>query len=300
MAQNYCTSIGGNTGIGECDPFIGSISGLIMTPRTATITEQDAEDLLAFLIKKAKAQSGRYFPLLNVGNITDNTTEPTEGTLASTDYTRQLKGSKSIYLLEWDTTLCLSKVMAKYNNYQGGIFIITEDAKLWGRYNSSDGSLSPFTPFAPLSVYGAVFGDAQNLGTQKLKLNLGSQSTLIRTAGFFSFSDEDVISNILGVTDVELKSVGNSSLQVLESCGGKNLYDAHSTPLASPDLWTVTKDGVPVSITTVTADSDRQAFTLVPTLTVGTYKVSLAAIEKLEEAGVVGYEHPNPITLKVE
>jgi hypothetical protein len=296
MAQNYCSAIGGNTGRNvNCDPIIAEITGMIMVPSTAKITEQDAEDLLGFLIGKAKAATDRWFPLLNIQNVTDNTTEPTDGTLATTQYTRQLVGSKSAYLLEADTSICLAKIWSKYNQYKGGIFIITGDGKVYGRENKADGSLSPFIPFSPLSVYGAVFGDGQNLGTQKIKLSLGDQPKLINTIGFFSFAEDDIIDNIIGLTDVYVKRTAAGTFQVVTGCGGDNLYDSFKSQLSTATLWKLTQqDGTAVSITTVTGDDDTKSFTITPAITAGTYRIGLTDVTALEAAGVVGYENPKP------
>jgi hypothetical protein len=301
MAQNYCTAIGGNTGRNaNCDPILAEISGMIMTPTNAKVTEEDAQDLLSFLIGKAKAATDRWFPLLGMQNVTDNTTEPTSGTLATTQYSRQLSGSKNIYLLEVDTSICLAKVWSKYNQYKGGIYIITGDGRFFGRENKADGSLSPFIPFSPLSVYGAVFGDGQNLGTQKMNLNLGDQSRIINTIGFFSFNDDDIIDNIVGLTDVNVKRTAAGSFQVVMGCGGDNLYDSYNEQLATPALWRLVKaDGTPVEITNVNPDDDTKAFTISPAIAAGTYSISLAGVADLEAAGVTGYENPKPTKFTV-
>jgi hypothetical protein len=288
----FCGTSGGNTGLPRCDIRIGIPTGVLFVPRDATITPEQGDDLLTLIQTKAKDANPlqRWYPIFGVQNITDSSEEAVTGNLAATGYSEKLRDGAAIYLLEYPASLCKSKILKQFDQWNGGIFIITSDNRLWGR-GQRDGSLAPYLP-SSVYVYGGGWSDGQNIITSKLNINFGEQGNFIELSAFFGFEVNDDILSIVGLQTAQIVPTATAkTYRVLTKCDKLNLYDLYSTELADDALWivTVASTGATVAVTAVAANASRD-FTLTFTEPAEKYYVSLAGLAALEAAGIVGYE----------
>lgn len=291
---DFCSTSGGNTGLPQCDVKMETPVGVLFVPRNAVIAATEGDDLLKFIQDKTKENSSllRWFPILGIEQITDSSEEPVTGNLASTGYSEKLRDGASIYMFEYPARLCKAKALKQFDQWNGGVYFITSDFKLWGKMQK-DGSLVPYTP-SSVAVYGGGFGDGQNIITSKLQINMGPQGKFIEQSGFFGFDSEDDIDTITGLQTIILAPTGTANqYQVLTKCDRMNLYDLYNTELANGTAWkaTLASTGADVILSGVTANAGDKSFTVAfgaaPT---ESYYLSLADVSALETEGIVGYE----------
>jgi hypothetical protein len=265
--------------------------GVIFVPRDTEIKDAEADNLIGLILSKIKNDNSlsRWYPILGIKQITDNSEEPVMGNLSGTGYTEKLRDGASIYLFEYPAKLCRSKVLDSFDQWDGGVYLISSDKKLWGRVNPNN-ALAPYLP-ETVSVYGGGFNDGQNIITSKLQINFGLQGAFIKKSAFFGFENDDDLDSIVGLQDVIITAVAANRFSLTTKCNRINLFDAYSTILNATTLWKVTKaDGAAVSVSAVTANATTKDFTLTFTAPATKYYVSLANVSTLEAAGVVGYE----------
>jgi hypothetical protein len=267
-------------------------TGVIFVPRDASISEADADDLIATIQSRIKDDSSllRWYPVIGIEQITDSSEEPVTGNLAATGYSEKLRDGAAIYLFEYPARVCKAKVLKQFDQWDGGAYVITGDKKLWGRV-MQDNSLAPYLP-SSVAVYGGGFNDGQNIITSKLQINFGAQGAFIERSGFFGFEEEDDIDSIVGLQTANILSSGTLKYKAVTKCDRQNLYDLYGSTLAATTLWKVTKasDGSSVTVTAVTGNASTKDYSLTFTAPSEKYFVSLAAVSVLEAAGIVGYE----------
>jgi hypothetical protein len=273
---------------------MGKPVAIIFAPRDASISEADADDLMALIQSKAKDDSSllRWYPLIGIEQITDSSEEPVTGNLAATGYSEKLRDGAAIYLFEYPARICKAKVLKQFDQWDGGVYVIAGDItnrSLWGRV-MQDGNLAPYLP-SSVAVYGGGFNDGQNIITSKLQINFGSQGAFIERSGFFGFEDDDDISSIVGLQTASIVPNG-ANFKAVTKCDRQNLYDLYGSTLAATTLWNVTKasDGSNVAVSAVTGNAATKDYSLTFTAPSEKYYVSLAAVSVLEAAGIVGYE----------
>ncbi|MDR1594297.1 MAG: hypothetical protein LBS43_07435 [Prevotellaceae bacterium] len=288
----FCGTSGGNVGLPRCDVKMNTPIAVIFAPRDAKISKSDADDLIALIKAKSKDDSSllRWYPVVGIEQITDSSEEPVTGNLAATGYTEKLRDGATIYLFEYPARLCKAKALKQFDQWDGGVCVISNDKKLWGRV-TADGSLAPYLP-SSVAVYGGGFNDGQNVITSKLQINFGQQGQFIEESGFFGFEEDDDISGLTGLQNLVIAATGTNKFSVTTKCDRVNLFDLYADELADVDLWKVTKasDGSAVTVSAATKNATTKDFTVTFTAPTVKYYVSLAAVSDLEAKGIVGYE----------
>ncbi|MDR1155074.1 MAG: hypothetical protein LBL04_10195 [Bacteroidales bacterium] len=297
--MSYCSNSGGNTGKTACDLSAIVTVGVIATPKNAVIPA-GTENILDFLKSKFKEdnKANRWFPIVDKGwTVTNNSEEPVIGTLGS-GYSEKLRDGNAIYKYDLAFSLCKSKSINQFDGWRGGIFLVSKDGRIIGR-RQKDGSLAAFIPTS-LYTTANPLGDGQNISLISLTANFGDLKLFTEILDV-SERIEDV-DELNGIIDVELSVAGKASgsvdVLVKTKCDGVNLYDVYASELSAAAAWRLVNatTGVAATVTSVAAQAGTKSFRV--TATAGTYKLSLAAISALENAGIEGYES-NTITVTI-
>ena len=283
-----CTSYK-NTGVGSCDTKAPIAKGLIFAPKGAVIPTATA-DVMTFLEGKFKNNNIalRWFPMLGIEQNTSAGTEATIGTLAL-GYSEKLRDATIAYKFDFPFRECKNKTIVGYDDWQGGVFVITTDNRIMGKLVGTD--LVAFDPRF-VNAMTMPMGDGQNISLSSLSVDFGYAIEFAKSRGFVTITDYDETA-MAGIIDVELTSVGSGTgyieVAVTEACGGANLYDVYSTQLNASGVWVATTNaGAPVVISAVALVPAKKAFKL--TMATGAVNIKLAAISVLEAALIEGCE----------
>ena len=278
-----------NTGAGSCDTKAPIAKGLIFVPAGASIP-LDTADVMTFLEEKFVNDNIalRWFPLLGIEQSSPTGTEATIATLAL-GYSEKLKDATTAYKFDFPFRECKNKVVVSYDDWQGGVFVITTDNKIMGKVSGTN--LVAFDPRF-VNAMSMPMGDGQNLSLSSLTIDFGYSIEFSKSRGFVSVNDFDE-TLFKGIIDVTLTQVGTGSgfieVSVTESCGGVNLYDIYKTQLLVAANWSLKKAGATQVISAVTDVPEKKAFKISTAVT-GAMILSLAALSVLIAAGVEGYE----------
>ena len=289
--ENFCSNVGGNTGVPQCDLQAPVIGGYITTPSKNDVIPAGTVDVMTFLKGKfaAPTKGQRWFPIMGFGQSTDNTEEAVIGTLGygSSVFLRE---GHAIYQMDIPFTLCKGRTISRFNNWNGGVFAVTTDGKIIGR-KQENGDLKAFAP-ERFTVSGGGFGDGANVKLQSITVDFGFNNLFVERMDTRSMSNFDP-DEFAGFTDVEIKQVASTAttleVSVATSCGGVDLFDYYPTELATAPVWKLTSaTGTAVTVSSVVANDARKTFTL--TFAGTPAKVSLAPVDVLETNGIAGYE----------
>lgn len=290
-----CLAGGANTGFGDCTLDPKNVVAIFIVPIGATVLEADLTDFGAYLqtkINEADA-SQRFYPVNDFVAITDNSEDPTIESFGYGGKAVSREGEYDWTLRFVDGGLCLLKSLRKFNNTKKGIFFVDADGVLFGTTVGNTMQAIPWTMY-----YASPW-----------KVNDGSASTIYNIRVSFKAKpvNDDVAFvdlSAMGLVMSSFRGLQNLSLvvldpagapitnvRVLSGCDRKNLFEEFSTLLADEALWKATDvDGLVLTVSSVTANSTLQAFTVTVSSAVKSYFIELVDPEALDTAGVSGYE----------
>ena len=292
------------SGVGPCDGAFGVPWGVIFAGANVELTPADEANLLEKLQELAINQdfaADRIQPFGDIGNVTFSGEEPTMGTLAATGKTKMLRPGTAIYLFEYESGLCIDAALDRFNDYKGGIFLITREPaqRLYG-FRNSKGNIVPM-PVQSVAVFGGMFDDGQNFTTSKLRINLGSDRVLKRRAWFMSFAADADLESLVGLRTAVLTVPDTqypTDVLVQDGCGYDSLFNEVGDEIIDPTNWKATNlaDGVVNNPTNIVPSVNVPgAFTFTFGGGIGTYSLELAPPSELTE-GLKGWAS-EPITV---
>ena len=308
MGINVCATLGGNTGNPPCDVRMARPKYLLLST-SKEFTSGDIQDSASFKValqaamQLGNSDANKVYAFPEGRDITDNTGDPTEGSLAD-GYQEVLNEALPKYLIKSTPGTCVQQIMASFNGWPGKMFIVDANQILWfvqqadgGAVGFSVGSLYTNPPKFKGStevntantriVFGSIDEFKSNVGAIKLDFNVKSLTNVIdvvlddRTSGDAS----GPVSNVF--------VIGGKIL-----CDGTDIYAAYSAGLNATTKWRSYKaDGTPISITTVTLNAglsgwnvtiDSVAFAALASGDV--FYIDLQTPTVLAAAGIIGIE----------
>ena len=307
-----CSGVGANTGHGKCALVIGKVAGyfLSLSPFEIPDAKLTDEEIIKFLQEGAtKANfTERIFPVHNIVDVADNSSEPTVQTFG---YGPQVTTSEGSYI--WTFTqgkggICLLKKLRKFNGPDVYALFYDENGVLFGQKVGSSLKSVPLVDYfaAPwkIATAEAVMGVTAKISVKPKHLN--------ENLGFFKPKEDSVrYEDVEGLQDVVLRSQAHTpgtaiwDIALSTGCDGVDLYSVFGAVLADPDLW-VFRNGVtnaPITITSVAENAAGTGYVVTLDTTDtdlpaanGIVLGSLAPPADLAAAGVVGFEG---LTLKL-
>jgi len=284
-----CATAGGNTGTGKCDQFSFIPIGAFMTPLDAKIP--DNTDVMEYILQKLVDDNPaqRWYPVMNVWQIDNNSADPTEATLGA-GWTRRLDSGTSAYTFSIPYKMCAARGTLKFNEWGGGVILIAKDGKLAGKM-IDDGLLGAIKPKS-VSVNANPIGDGQNESVTQVVMNFGDRNEFTRTIEPVSVEGMDT-SLFEGIVDVKLTKKASTTTSVTlyakVACGGENLAELYSIEIIDPACWVIqSSTGTPLTVSTATINAADNSITLNFTGTAAT--VRMASISALKAKGIIGYE----------
>ena len=308
---SVCNQPGGNTGVKACYNDIGIPRAILFVPIGKTYTTASFAALKTALAAGVLENNpfNRIYPLQNIVQITDNSSEPTSQTFSGDN--SQVFTSQGFYNLnfQWVTGgVCLLIALLKANSRNKAFFIIDSYGQLIGQEAGTD----------------LIKGIVGNSFTQKLKIAVGTDAVAAYSTNLI-FSPEQVNENLAivnfnlenagglayltglsGLLDVNINQSAARAAGVLKvgaktACGTVNLFDDYAAALAVAGAWRAktTTGGLPIAITSVAQDATNLGWTVTLdtadpnySATAGAVQIGLAGPATLAALGtpVVGYE----------
>jgi hypothetical protein len=308
---SVCGLQGGNTGVKACYNDIGIPRAVFFVPIGKTYTTATMAALKSALAAGIleNLPYNRLYPLQNIVQITDNSTEPTSQTFSGDNST--VFTSQGFYNLKFQWVnggICLLIAMLKANSRNKAFMIVDS----YGQLIATDAGTD------------LIKGITGNSFTDKFKWSVGSDAV----AGYFTnliFSPEQVNENLAivnfnqtgggglayltglsGLLDVNILQGAARALGVLKvtaftACGTVNLHDDYAAALAVVGAWQAknTLTGKPIAILTAVDDATNLGWTVTLdtadanySATAGGVQIGLAGPATLAALGtpVVGYE----------
>ena len=193
--EDFCKDKDLKQWTGGCDIDFGVADYVIFTPRNISISATNAQDLVAYLRTQAElTDENAFYPVYGqIKRVTDNSTEPTIGTLDK-GYSKQLLPGRQVLLFEWPSSILNDRHIGKLNRFTGGCLIINHYKMLCGIANT-DETMGAF-PVEVSVTEGGFGGSGGDIQTTKMTVDLGPKDELVKTAMFYQFKDTDRIDNI--------------------------------------------------------------------------------------------------------
>ena len=285
-----CAITDANTGVGTCTFKPENIVGALHVPVGYSISEADlasVDDVISAIQNSIlDTSSARVYPVFRFVSMTDSSEEETVTTEGYGDKEIVKDGAYEWVFKHKKGGMSLHNKLRLKNQKKYDVMFFDKKNVLFGSLNS-DGTLGGFS--------------TDYIYEKKLKIADGSNATIFETR-YAMPKPEELNENIgvvqltsdpeelfKGILDVELVQVavasGVATVKVQTVGDEVNLYDSYSTALAVGSLWLVKKAGVPVSVTSVTADADNEAFDIAFTGT-GVHTIELTTPALLAAAHV--------------
>lgn len=308
---SVCGTVGGNTAVKACYNDIGIPRAVFFVPIGKTYTTATMAALKTAIAAGILENSpyNRLFPLQNIVQITDNSSEPTQQTFTGDNSV--VFTSQGFYNLNFQWVaggICLLIAMLKANSRNKAFFIVDSYGQLIGTEAGTD----------------LIKGITGNSFTQKFKFAVGTDAVAAYSTNLI-FAPEQVNENLAivnfnqpgggglayltglsGLLDVNITQGAARALGVLKvvaktACGTVNLYDDYADALAVVGAWQAknTLTGKPIAILTVVKDTTNLGWTVTLdtadanySASAGGVSVGLAGPATLAALGtpVVGYE----------
>lgn len=277
LLQPACVQSGkGNTGMPDCFFDIKRISGVILAPDTAEITEANAADVdtfLTFLQGKTilDDRSARWFPIFHTANFED---QSTEATIYTQPYgvTEKVDDGKYTFLFSVrEGGLCRHNQLREFEGETYRIFLCDERGKLFGTKNSSGNGIG-FT--GKIEVLKAKFPTATEPAMYQYRITLDNPAELnSRSKAFVVDSDNEInwVNDLSGCQEIEIYKIAEAAGVVTAGvrlrCSKKNLYSLYDDEFASATLWNAVNasSGATITITGVTKDATNQGWDIAMT-----------------------------------
>jgi hypothetical protein len=297
-----CLSVGGaNTGFGSCVLNFDKIVGFFLVSATFALAEQDLvsdDTLKTALLAGASADllQNRIFPVHNLLEITDSSTEPTKQTFG---YGSSVITQQGVY--DWTFPfikggLCLLTALQEFNDQDIRPIFYDSSGRLFGWRQGNTIKGIPLNQF-----YANDWKPATGAAVQVNSVNMNFGSKFInREIGFYQATTFG-LEEIKGLQSITLYTAAARAANVIKikakaGCAGIDLYAQYSAQLAAPANWRVTRNGAVVTVTSAAIDVNLSAWTLTLDTAdpdynaAGPFQVTLAPVSILTAAGIVGYE----------
>lgn len=300
-----CREVGGaNTGVGECSLEMAKIIGFFLVGKSFVLTEANLltqAALQAALIAAAGAdlKSNRIYPVHDLLDITDNTSDPTEQTFGYGATVIVQEGSYNWTFPYLTGGICLSNALRKFNGNSTRIIFYDSNGTLFGWRQGNTIVGIPLNQFYSNPWRPATGAAAMNLGVR-----VNFEPRFINEEIGFKKAEDFSLRSIEGLQNVKLSQSGTQAKPVYKikanaGCSGLDLYDDFSAAIASaPANWIATNaaTGANITVTSVAVDANIKGWTV--TLdsadadypAVGSIFLRLANPSVLKAAGVPGFE----------
>lgn len=292
-----CTSDVGNTGLSQCPIELGLVIGGALVPQSFNVPAASMVSLTAF---KAYLQAAtianvneRIFPLPVFHEVTDQSTEPKEETLAFGAVQTIMEGKRVTLFRFLSGGLDIVAQLRKFNgkNYK---LIYWTNKQVIGTSDGEGGMLG----FATYQLYTAPVKLADGTKGNIYTIKIGEENVaewdnyavVDCSVGTGNFNPSTAI---LGILDVTLANEGayttEIDLSVVTRADKIDLTNTYDTEFADPTVWIV-KDslGVEQTIDTVEVDTENKIVKLVGTFPAATYTVTMIATAALAAKNIGG------------
>lgn len=299
-----CQQVGtANTGVGDCSLEISKIVGFFLVGKGFVLTAANLATnaaLQAALIAAAGAdlKANRIFPVHDLLDITDNTSDPTEQTFGYGASVIVQEGNYNWSFPYLTGGICLSNALRNFIGNNIRVIFYDSNGTLFGWKQGDTLVGIPLNQF-----YSNPWRPATGAAVMNLGVRFNFEPYFINEEiGFFK-TDGFSLRSIEGLQNVKLSQSGVQAKPVYKikanaGCSGLDLYDEYSTELAAVPNWIAENaaTGANITITSVAVDANIKGWTV--TLdsadadypAIGSIKLRLAAPSVLKAAGVPGFE----------
>lgn len=298
-----CSTGGGNTGIPACQLSPEKIIGAILVDNSFSLSQAEADELIETLQTKTLLTGrDRVYPVFRFDEIADNSEEEVMASLGygSKQVVRDGKYDWTFRML--NSGLCLQAKLRKFNKRKMKVLFVDSDNIIFGTRNPS----GDITGFSLDFFYAKPFkiADGSNPSIFQVRFALSKPQEFNDNVVYMN-PGVDVEEAVKGIIDLELyeiaKVAGKATIGVRTHCDKVNIYDSFATALAVATLWSVTKAGATVTITTVSANDTTKGWDISFTGT-GEHVINLVSAAYLAAASVGGapdngYESTGGITV---
>lgn len=281
--------IGANTGIPGCDFAPDKFVGAILIDKSTIIEDADIPDIISKLQELTLATGrDRIHPIFRFEEIADNSEEETVSTLGygSKQVVKEGKYDWTFRIVKGG--LCLNNKLRAFNKASKKVLFIDSNNVIYG--TRVEGG---FTGFTMDFFYAKPFkaNDASNAAIFNVRFALAKPEEFNEKVAFVK-ADQDIEEAVKGLIDLELVQLavasGKVTVGIRTACDKVNIYEAFGDVLAAGELWKVSKNGAPVTITSVAKNDTAGGWDVSFTGT-GEHVITLAAPSVLAAANVGGY-----------
>lgn len=281
--------IGANTGIPGCDFAPDKFVGAILIDKSIIIEDADIPDIISKLQELTLATGrDRIHPIFRFEEIADNSEEETVSTLGygSKQVVKEGKYDWTFRIVKGG--LCLNNKLRAFNKASKKVLFIDSNNVIYGTRVESG-----FTGFTMDFFYAKPFkaNDASNAAIFNVRFALAKPEEFNEKVAFVK-ADQDIEEAVKGLIDLELIQLavasGKVTVGIRTACDKVNIYEAFGDVLAAGELWKVSKNGEPVTITSVAKNDTAGGWDVSFTGT-GEHVITLAAPSVLAAANVGGY-----------
>lgn len=301
----------GNSGVDSNDLKAETLKGIILTDPDFVIAAADRADLdtlIGVLQDAAVAARGdRIFPIHDLVNIEDQSSDPTQGGLGNlTPVQIDLAPGVPAFLLGHYNGEGYHKKLSRFNSQSLRIFFYDQNYTLFGTVDS-DGNLKGYT-MSQFQTRIRKFGTSSESAKYPFRVVLQSESEFKDNSGYVAMDSR--LAQINGIIDVVL-SVYNHTTNVVKIKGltetaGQNFIEQFNAELDAAGAWDVTKDsdGTAFTVTSYVYDSTNKVMTITLDSTAYTALTSLSKINidlkasaALAALGVSPYESTGSVQI---
>lgn len=296
---SFCSTVGSNTGIIDCDLQLASPAFMFVGSAAFTPTEYASEAAFkaAILdrIRRPNGDAEKLYPFSTINGV-NRTTEADTVETAANGQKRTLRIAPESYEFDqWNVGVNQESGLTAFNGANIPVFIVTDSGQMVGKYDSDSNFVGHK---AQINTKSAGFSTYANGPITKTSINFIDSLALSTNLKLYEFAAFDA-SEYQGLLDVKVTKlaaptgnahkVGVVFINKSISKGSSNLYDTYDTELAVTSAfrgWT--SAGALVAPTAVAVDTSLKGWTV--TFGVAVAKIDLATPIVLTGLNVTGIE----------
>lgn len=301
----------GNSGVDSNDLKRKTLKGIILTDPDVEFSAADRVDLDTFMealeTATTAARGSRIFPIPDLVNFEDNSSEATQGSLGNLVNTQiDLVDAVPSFLFRHYKGEAYHKKLSRFNSQSVRIFIFDDQFALYG-HKDSDGNFKGYT-MSQFRTQLAKFGTTSDSGQYPFRVVLESASEYRENSAYVVCDSR--LSALSGLIDVVL-SVFSHSTNVVKIAAnaegsGTNIIELFNGELDAAGAWVVKnhQTGVAFTVTSYAYDSTNKVITITLdstayTALTSTHKVSfnLESAAALAALNVSPYESTGLVTV---
>lgn len=301
----------GNTGKEGCDLVRKTFKGMILTDPSVEFDSSDLASLSAFVAAVnagvIAARGSRVYPIHDIVNFEDNTSEATQGSLGNLVNTQiDLSDAIPSFLLRHYNGEAFHKKLARFKSQSVRVIFYDDAYTLFGTADSN-GKFKGYS-VAQFRTLPAKFGDASNPAQYPFRIVLSSAAEYVDNAAFVI--GDSSISSINGLIDVVL-SMFSQSTNVIKIAGvtegaGTNIIELYNGELDAAAAWSVlnAQTGAAFTVTSYVYDSTNKVMTITLDSTAYTaltsgqkVTIDFVSASALSALGVTPYESKGKVTI---